>query len=65
MNYLLARFLRGALAGAVSNMVVLCGLTINSLGDLKTWGINLGVALVVGAMSGGILALDKFLRSTE
>ncbi len=64
MNYLLLRFLRGALAGAVGNMVVICGLTINSLGDLKAWGINLGFALISGAISGGVLTLDKYLRST-
>jgi hypothetical protein len=62
-----ARFIRGAVAGAVAFMVLVMGLLIkedhmytlmdvyNSLGILAGSGI-------MGALSGGLLALDKYFR---
>ena len=57
------RFLRGAIAGAVST-----GATISFVGgytfeSLKSFAATVGVALIVGAVTGSCLAVDKFIRA--
>lgn len=58
----LYRFLRGAIAGAVSAMVMLNLNGISTFADLKTLGTSLVIAGTVGFVSGGLLAIDKALR---
>lgn len=57
------RFLRGAVAGAVSTMVVIQFNGGNSLTDLQSFFSSLAVAGVVGGVTGGLMALDKYFRA--
>ena len=62
------RFLRGALSGAISTMVVVVGSVSYTQGvttflDIQQMLYALGVSGIIGALSGGILALDKAIRS--
>lgn len=57
------RFFRGYFAGAIGAMVPLLSVNVSNLGDLKVWFASLLLASVVGGVTGGILALDKFLRA--
>lgn len=57
------RFLRGAISGAVSSMAVLQVAGAHSFADVATFAHSLGVAGLMGAITGGILALDKYIRS--
>ena len=64
------RFLRGALSGALSTMVVVVGTVSYSVGvttflDVKNLLVALTVAGMIGAISGGILGFDKYYRSVE
>lgn len=56
------RFVRGAVAGAVASMVAINMGSVNTFSDLKTLGASLIIAGVVGALSGGLLAVDKLMR---
>lgn len=57
------RFLRGALAGAISSMAVMNFQGVNTFADLKTFLSSLALSAMIGAISGGILAVDKLIRS--
>lgn len=57
------RFLRGAVAGAVSTMVMIQFTGGNSFSDLQAFLSSLAVAGIVGAVTGGLLALDKYFRA--
>ena len=59
---LFKRFLRGGIAGAVGSMATLVPFSGSSLVEIKTWLFMLAIAGATGFISGGILALDKFLR---
>lgn len=64
------RFLRGAFAGALSTMVVVVGSVsykegITTFADVEQLGYALIIALIIGGISGGIQALDKYYRSTS
>ncbi len=54
------RFVRGFVAGGIASMVLVlqAGVMINSVEDLK----QLGAALSVAFITGGLLALDKLIR---
>jgi hypothetical protein len=56
------RFARVFVSGAVVNMgVFVAGTSPDSLTDWKVWSIALGLA----ALTGGLNALDKYLRWQE
>ncbi len=60
------RFLRGFVAGAVASMASMVPFMGN--GDWKalyTWLSLLCFAGVAGGITGGILALDKYIRETK
>lgn len=61
------RFLRGAVSGSVASMAALLAVAgredINNLASLEVWLITLSFAGIVGFVSGGLLALDKYFRS--
>lgn len=57
------RFLRGAISGAVSSMVVLQVAGAHSFADVSAFVYALGVAGLMGAITGGLLAVDKYIRS--
>jgi len=59
---LLYRFIRGAVAGAVSAGITITVAGVNTFADLKSFLGTLTVALIVGAISGLLLAIDKFCR---
>ena len=56
------RFLRGFVVGSLATAGTLTVFSGNSLGELKTWAFISGLALFVGGINGGILALGKYLR---
>jgi len=56
------RFLRGAIAGAVSSGSTITFVGGNSFSDLKSFLATLSIALIVGAVTGALLAVDKFVR---
>lgn len=60
---LLLRFVRGAISGAVSSMAVLQIAGAHSFADVKAFLYSLAIAGLVGAVTGGILAVDKYIRS--
>ena len=59
------RFLRGAIAGAVSTMVVMTPSIIKEWRDIMVWLSALAIAGIVGAISGGLLAVDKYIRANN
>ena len=61
---LLARFLRGFAAGAISAAAILSPVALQEINDLTRWLVLLLIAVVQGGITGGILALDKYFRST-
>jgi len=62
---LLARFLRGFLAGAVASMLSVSSAIIVDWEDLALWGQALAISGLAGGLTGGLLALDKALRWEE
>lgn len=57
------RFLRGAVAGAVASMVVVNVSGVNTFNDLGVFLTSLTLAGIVGGVTGGLLALDKYFRA--
>lgn len=57
------RFFRGFVAGAVSTMLTVGAINAKSLNDLYSWLGILGLALIVGGITGGLMAVDKYLRA--
>ena len=57
------RFLRGTISGAVSTMVVIQFAGGNSFADVQAFISSLAVAGIVGGITGGLLALDKYFRA--
>lgn len=57
------RFLRGVISGAVSTMVVIQFAGGNSFADVQAFLSSLAVAGVIGGVTGGLLALDKYFRA--
>lgn len=59
----LKRFMKGALSGAVSTAsVIVVVLPNNSFSEVSAWVSTVLFALFVGAVSGGILAVDKYVN---
>jgi len=63
LKSLLLRFLRGALAGAVANMVIIATFSGTSWNDVGVWLSALALSGAVGAVGGIILTADKYFRS--
>lgn len=57
------RFLRGAIAGAVSTGATMTFIGVHTLSDLKSALATLGISLIVGAITGAFLTVDKFIRA--
>lgn len=57
------RFLRGFIAGAVATMATMTPTIVNNWRDIFVWLSALAVAGIVGGITGGLLALDKYLRA--
>lgn len=57
------RFLRGAAASAVASMVMIQVSGVNSFTDVTTFLKALTIAGIVGGITGGLMALDKYFRS--
>jgi hypothetical protein len=58
----LYRFLRGFLSGAVATLATIQMVAPANWADLGVILNTLAIAAVVGGISGGVLALDKYLR---
>lgn len=56
------RFLRGFLAGSIGAMATITPMA-SGLSGLKEWFGLLAIAFIVGGVSGGVLALDKAVRT--
>ena len=57
------RFFRGYASGALGAMAAVLAFNGKSLADLEGWFTSLLLASVVGGVSGGVLALDKWIRA--
>ena len=57
------RFVRGAIAGATASMIGLNVVGVSTFVDLQVFLSSLGVAGAFGGITGGLLALDKYLRT--
>lgn len=56
------RFLRGAIAGAVSAGVTVTFSGTHTFSDLRSTLTTMGIMLITGAITGAFLAVDKFIR---
>lgn len=61
----LMRFLRGFIAGGVGAMSLILPVGIQNFEDVSSWLIALLLAGTVGAISGGLQALDKYIRDSK
>jgi hypothetical protein len=61
----LMRFLRGFIAGGIGAMALILPVGIQNFNDLSSWLVGLLLAGLVGAISGGIQALDKYFRDSK
>jgi hypothetical protein len=60
----LMRFARGGIAGAFASAATLTSLTgIQSWTELRIALVYLSLSALIGFITGGIMAVDKFLRS--
>ena len=60
---LLFRFLRGAIAGAVSAMLIVNVSGTNTFADLKIFFTALVYSGLIGFVTGGLMTVDKYIRS--
>lgn len=61
----LNRFLRGFIAGGVGAMALITPVGIQNFNDISSWLVALLLAGTVGAISGGLQALDKYIRDSK
>jgi len=59
------RFGRGFLSGSVGAMVAVNAAGVNTFTDVKVFAASLGIAAVMGGISGALLAVDKLIRSLK
>ncbi len=59
------RFVRGFVTGAVSSMLMINFVAVNTFADLQVFLTALALSAIVGGMNGALLAVDKNLRSDE
>lgn len=55
------RFLRAFVAGGLSTAVAVGATNIQNLADMRAWGLSLVVAFITG----GLMAIDKLMRSNQ
>ncbi len=60
---IIMRFIRGLVSGAVSAMILIAPMGVSSWGDVYGWLNSLAMAGLLGAISGALLAVDKYLRA--
>jgi len=56
------RFLRGAVAGAVASMLTVSAMTPDDWNNMAVWGQKLLFSGMIGFATGGLMAVDKYLR---
>mgnify|MGYP001103299743 CR=1 FL=1 len=61
----LMRFLRGFVAGGIGAMALITPVGIQNFNDISSWLVALLLAGIVGAISGGLQALDKYFRDSK
>lgn len=60
------RFLRGGVAGGVATAAAITVFSgVNTWADLPTALSALGLSFMIGFVTGGLMAADKYIRSTE
>jgi len=59
---LLLRFIRGFIAGAIAAMATITISQVTSWQAVIDVLNNLAISAIIGGLSGGILALDKYFR---
>lgn len=57
------RFVRGAVAGAVASGGAITFFGENTFSNLVHFLTMVAIALITGAVTGGLLAVDKFFRA--
>jgi len=57
------RFIRGFVSGAVSSMVMVNMVGVNTFEDMKIFFMSLCYSMIIGGISGAILAMDKGIRA--
>lgn len=57
------RFLRGAVAGAVASMVLMNVSGVNTFTDVGVFFTSMAIAGIMGGVTGGLMALDKYFRA--
>ena len=62
LTSVLYRFARGFVAGFIGSGILVIPTNIDSFQGLKDWFVAMGVMAVIGAISGGLQALDKMFR---
>lgn len=62
---ILNRFLRGGAAGALTTMIMIVPTNTSEWSSLVFWLEALVLSGVFGFISGGLLALDKYIRDSE
>lgn len=62
---LLKRFIKGAIAGAISMMLTITIPSVLTYPALIDWGATLLVAGIAGAITGLLITIDKALRWRE
>ena len=63
IKIVLMRFFRGVVAGAVASMTTFLATgSISNWTEFSGWIRALSFAGVIGAITGGLLALDKYIR---
>ena len=61
----LLRFARGFFYEGVSAMALITPISVESWNDFGAWLSALGIACMFGALSGGLQALDKYVRDLK
>ena len=59
------RFLRGFIAGAVGSMIMINVGGANTFADIQIFLTALLYAAITGGITGGLMTLDKYIRSYE
>mgnify|MGYP001585786007 CR=1 FL=1 len=62
INALIWRFTRGFVTGAIGVMVAITPFSGMNLNELNDWFFLTAISLLGGGVSGGILAIGKYLR---
>lgn len=58
------RFVRGFITGAIGAIVAILGTGNVPTADIVSWCKLIGISLFTGGITGGLLAVDKYIRAT-